>query len=154
MNDQTNFITLINKKAIDSCVNTRLFPSLMIAQVILESNWGKSLLSKLHHNYFGIKANPIWTGEKVTYTTTEYVKGKPVKIPQNFRAYPSIDAGFADRVNFLHVNKRYTTSGVFKAKSPEQQAEAFLKAGYATDPNYPGKLTALISKYKLKQYDE
>jgi len=153
MNEHLNYIININKKAIDACKHTALFPSLMIAQAILESNWGKSSLSKLHHNYFGIKAT-TWKGNKVTYSTTEYIKGKPVKIPQDFRSYPSIDAGFADRVKFLQVNKRYTINGVFSAKSPEEQAVAFFKAGYATDPKYPEKLIKLITTYQLKQYDQ
>lgn len=154
MNDQTEFINSIHQKAIKACKNLQLYPSLMIAQAILESNWGRSSLSKLHHNYFGIKANTKWKGNKVTYSTTEFINNKHIKIPQAFRSYPSIDAGFADRVNFLQINKRYTTNRVFSAQSPEQQASAFLKAGYATDPRYAEKLISIINKYKLKQYDQ
>lgn len=155
MNEQTKaFIKGISYEVISACANTTLYPSLMIAQAILESNTGKSKLASLHHNYFGIKAGIGWAGNKIRYQTMEYLKGKPVKVPQDFRSYPSLKAGFADRIRFLQVNKRYTINGVFLATSPEDQAKAFLKAGYATDPAYAQKLINIINMYALKQYDQ
>ena len=152
--ETTNFIKSISAEAIAVCKGTKLFASLMIAQAILESNTGKSKLSSLHHNYFGIKASTAWKGAKVVYTTTEYEKGHPVQIKQAFRSYPTRQAGFADRVKFLQVNPRYTLNGVFAATSSEGQAKAFLKAGYATDPGYPQKLISIMNAYKLQQYDK
>lgn len=155
MSKETNdFIRNISDEAITVCKGTRLFASLMIAQAILESNWGKSKLSSLHNNYFGIKAGKSWTGKKATYMTTEYVKGHPTQLAQDFRSYPTLVAGFADRVKFLQVNPRYTLNGVFTATTPEGQAKAFLKAGYATDPAYPQKLISIMNTYKLQQYDK
>ncbi|WP_198171382.1 glycoside hydrolase family 73 protein [Mucilaginibacter aquatilis] len=147
------FIKKINHEVKKSCANTRLFPSVMIAQAILESNAGKSKLAMLHNNYFGIKSTKMWAGNSVHYLTTEYQNGIAIKIKQPFRSYPSMKDGFADRVKFLQVNKRYTVHGVFTSISPEEQVLAFLKAGYATDPNYAIKLVALIRKYDLKQFD-
>lgn len=153
MNTINDFVLGVQKMAVSACLNTKLFPSLMLAQAILESNAGKSKLSLLHHNYFGIKASTGWNGKRVLYNTTEYINSKPVKIPQYFRSYSSVEEGFADRIRFLQVNKRYTTHGVFTSKTPEEQAKAFFKAGYATDPAYPDKLNAIIHKYGLKKYD-
>jgi flagellum-specific peptidoglycan hydrolase FlgJ len=147
------FIPQIAPHATQACQGTNLFPSLMVAQACLESNYGKSKLSALHHNYFGIKAGTGWKGKTVTYQTQEFINNKPITVKQPFRSYPSLLAGFADRVNFLQVNKRYTLHGVFKSTSPEEQARCFLKAGYATDPSYPQKLISIINKYHLKQYD-
>jgi flagellum-specific peptidoglycan hydrolase FlgJ len=153
MNQSSTFINSISNEAINACKGTNLFPSLMIAQACLESNYGQSKLATLHHNYFGIKASTGWKGNTVIYQTKEYVNNKPVTIKQAFRSYPSMAAGFADRVRFLQVNKRYTLNGVFTSQTPEEQARAFLKAGYATDPAYPQKLIGIIQKYHLKQYD-
>jgi len=147
------FITSIAAQAIQACATTHLFPSLMIAQACLESNFGKSKLASLHHNYFGIKAGTSWKGGTVNYQTKEYVNQKPITIKQTFRSYPNLLAGFADRVRFLQVNKRYAKNGVFNSSTPEEQAQCFLKAGYATDPAYPQKLISIIQKYNLKQYD-
>jgi len=146
---QTVFVvngTLLNSAA-------SLSASDWIAQACLESNYGKSKLANLHHNYFGIKASSAWKGKTVTYQTTEYVNSKPVVAKQVFRSYPTLVAGFADRVHFLQVNKRYKLHGVFNSATPEEQAHCFLKAGYATDPAYPQKLISIITKYNLKQYD-
>lgn len=147
------FIPKITSQAIQACDGTKLFPSLMIAQACLESNYGRSKLATLHHNYFGIKANAAWKGQTVTYQTQEYINKKLITVKQAFRSYPTLQIGFTDRVKFLQVNKRYTLNGVFSSTTPENQAQSFLKAGYATDPAYPQKLIRIIAQYDLKQYD-
>jgi flagellum-specific peptidoglycan hydrolase FlgJ len=152
MQPQT-FITSIKGEAITACKQTNLFPSLMVAQACLESNYGQSKLAALHNNYFGIKASAGWTGNTVTYQTREFVNNKLITIKQAFRSYQTRTDGFNDRIRFLQVNKRYSINGVFSSRTPEEQAKAFLKAGYATDPAYPQKLINIISKYNLKQYD-
>jgi flagellum-specific peptidoglycan hydrolase FlgJ len=150
---QNAFITLIAPQAIQACAGTNLFPSLMIAQACLESSYGKSKLASLHHNYFGIKASAGWKGATVNYSTIEFINRNPVSVKQAFRSYPTLEAGFADRVKFLKVNKRYTLNGVFNSATPEEQARCFLKAGYATDPTYPEKLIRIINQYNLQQFD-
>ena len=147
------FINSISYEAITACKHTALFPSLMIAQACLESNYGQSKLSELHHNYFGIKSSPSWQGDTVLYQTKEYSNNKMITVKQSFRSYPTRADGFADRVKFLQINKRYALNGVFNSQTTEEQAKAFLKAGYATDPAYPKKLISIIEKYNLKQFD-
>ena len=50
-----------------------------VAQFLLESDWGRRGMGEAN-NFFGIKAR---TGEpSVTLETTEFVNGKPVKVPQ------------------------------------------------------------------------
>jgi len=132
---------------------TGLFPSVFLAQGILESNNGNSSLSKEAKNYFGIKADPSWAGMYVLKPTTEYVNGVPVSTSAKFRAYPSVLDGFQDRVNFLKKNTRYAKAGVFIAVTPEKQAEALQRAGYATDPEYSNLLIKLINQNNLKQFD-
>lgn len=147
------YIKSIAADCIAVCKGTGLFPSLMIAQACLESRNGLSELSRIHFNHFGIKTSAAWHGAIITYSTTEYVNSRPVKIPQAFRSYPDRKAGFLDRVHFLQNNRRYELAGVFKCTSPEGQAEMLRKAGYATDPNYPTLLKGIINTYNLKQYD-
>jgi flagellum-specific peptidoglycan hydrolase FlgJ len=148
------FIDRIADEAVNVCAGTRLFPSLMIAQACLESNYGQSKLSSLHNNYFGIKGGGTWKGGVVNYNTNEYLKNKHVVVKQPFRTYPTLQSGFADRVKFLQVNPRYAKNGVFASRTPAEQAEAFLRAGYATDPLYPQKLIGIIAQYDLTQFDK
>lgn len=159
-------ISFINKHAeaiIESTRGTTLFPSLMMAQAILESTgkvgeeWiaGASKLTRECNNFFGIKDQPKdeWHGLSKKYITREVLKGKEVFITDYFRHYASPLECFKDRNSFLARNPRYAKVGVFTAKTPELQADALQKAGYATDPNYASSLKALIKNYKLKTLD-
>lgn len=147
------FITLIAPLAVSSVKGTGLFASLMIAQACLESADSQSVLSKMFNNYFGIKAGPGWHGKVANMQTTEYVHGKPEKLSQPFRTYATKEAGFLDRVKFLVDNPRYALHGVFKALNPNAQAEDFVRAGYATDPQYANLLISIIRFYNLQKYD-
>ena len=57
-----------------------------------------------------------------------------------------------DHAQFLRRNKRY--AACFECAEGKAFAKAVAQAGYATDPNYAGKLIAMIDKYKLDQLDE
>lgn len=130
-----------------------LFPSLAIAQAILESGNGRSELARVYHNHFGIKANKAWRGKVVSLRTKEVYDSKEVTVVDGFRAYDTDEDSFRDRNRFLAVNRRYTTNGVFSAATPQAQAKALQRAGYATDPNYAQKLIDLIAGHGLERYD-
>lgn len=137
---------------------TGLFPSLMMAQFIIESsdkqgNPGNSSLFREYNNGFGIKADKSWKGKKVNLQTREVFDGKDVTIGDNFRVYPTVLEGFKDRISFLQQNARYKNAGVFSAATPERQAQALKDAGYATDPNYANTLISIITKNNLKSLD-
>ncbi|MGN7988662.1 glycoside hydrolase family 73 protein [Pedobacter sp. 22226] len=147
------YIESIKDAVITATSGTTLFPSVMLAQAALEGGNGASVLAKKYNNHFGIKASGSWKGLTVVMPTTEYVKGVAIKVQATFRAYASLLDSFLDRVNFLKVNSRYAKNGVFSAKTPEDQAKALQKAGYATDPNYANLIINIIKTYNLKQYD-
>lgn len=132
---------------------TGLFPSVFMAQAILESNNGNSTLAFAHNNHFGIKADKSWKGKIAMMKTREVIGGKEVYVDAPFRKYDTPQASFMDRVMFLESMPRYTNAGVFTAKTPEAQAQALQKAGYATDPKYSELLIKLINQNSLKQYD-
>jgi flagellum-specific peptidoglycan hydrolase FlgJ len=138
---------------------TNLFPSLFMAQAILESSDSKGIpgnsgLAKNHNNFFGIKVSKDWKGRKIIMKTREVLNGKSVMVDAPFRKYDTPEQSFSDRVKFLQDNKRYAKAGVFTAKTPYAQAEAFQKAGYATDPDYAKILQGLINKYSLYTLDD
>ncbi len=142
---------------IRSVQNTSLFPSVKMAQMIIESSGrdangkfgiGKGLAVRKANNYFGIKADRRWKGKKVALSTPR--DGKPVSY---FRVYPSALDSLKDHTNFLIVNSRYKAYGVFAAKTPELQTEALQRAGYSESPNYSKALRGLISAYRLTELD-
>ncbi len=137
---------------------TGLFPSLMMAQAILESSDvkgvpGNSTLARVYNNHFGIKADKNWKGKKVNLITREVFEGQSVILGDYFRVYDEPLHSFQDRVEFLKKNSRYAKAGVFTAKTPEQQAQSLKDAGYATDPQYAIILSSLIKKHNLSELD-
>lgn len=157
MSATADYITQYSQDVIDACYNTGLFPSVMMAQGILESNSGQSSLAAKYNNHFGIKANKgslaYLTGQYVSLPTTEEVNGQEVGITDNFRTYVTAFDGFVDRNNFLKSNQRYTTAGVFSAATPQDQTQALLNAGYATESDYADQLNNLIDEYNLESLD-
>lgn len=150
---RSQFITKYGPVAKSAAAGTTLFPSVFIAQAILESGNGNSSLSKEANNFFGIKADGSWSGPYIVKNTAEVINGATIYVQDKFRKYDTPLLSFLDRVNFLIKNTRYKTAGVFSAHTPEQQAAALLKAGYATDPEYSNKLISIINSNNLKQFD-
>jgi len=146
--DKQQFISLIKDGAIEGYLKYNILPSLTMAQAILESGWGKSHIS---NNLFGIKAGTGWTGKTVTKETKEYINGKWITVTAKFRAYDSFAESVADHAKLLGEAARY--KAVTQAPNYCAACRAVYEAGYATDPQYPQKLIAIIEQNGLYQYD-
>ena len=127
------------------------FPSVLIAQAALESNWGRSALSAKYNNYFGIKAGKSWKGKSVNLKTGEVLSGKNVTVNSNFRVYDNLVASIRDRNRLLRM-PRY--KAVEPADTPQKQAEAIKAAGYCTATNYVASIMATINANGLTLYDK
>jgi len=121
---------------------------LIMAQAALESGWGRREVraddGAPSYNLFGIKADKSWKGPVAETTTTEYVNGVAQKTRAAFRAYGSYDEAFADYAKFLVTNPRYTN--VLATQDPAAAAHGLQRAGYATDPEYGGKLVRIMKQ--------
>ncbi|GLY00069.1 sporangiospore maturation cell wall hydrolase GsmA [Actinoplanes sp. NBRC 101535] len=131
--------------------------SVTLAQSILESGWGRSSLSSVDKNYFGIKCQNGSFGVHATgchvVTTTECDKaGKCFQIQDGFRTYASMAASFRDHGHFLKTNKRYAPAFTY-TKNADKFIEQVWKAGYATDPAYVAKVTGIMKTWNLYRYD-
>lgn len=126
-----------------------IFPSLILAQSALESDFGRSKLSKDYHNYFGIKQ----TGQEpaVSLETLESDGNKYYGINANFRSYASVRESVADYAHLIAGLPRY--AGVVRAQTPEEAAYALVRGGYATDPIYAEKIIQIIHDYDLTRFD-
>ncbi len=153
MSVRLDYIKKYSDTVIKASKGTGLFPSLFMAQAILESGDGQSTLAATYNNHFGIKATPDWKGKVVDMRTREVFDGKEVYIKDGFRWYDNAKDSFYDRVTFLKENSRYAANGVFSAKTPEEQANALQRAGYATSLNYAATLKWIINSYNLKELD-
>ena len=145
------FIMRLTTAAVASFKATGVPASITIAQAALESAWGESGLAKAGNNLFGIKADSLWRGQTLTLNTKEFIKGQWVMVPALWRKYPSWQASIDDHAAFLKRNPRY--KGCFMCQTAPAFAQALAKAGYATDPEYANKLTALMDKHSLLDLD-
>lgn len=148
------FIATMMPMAQDAAARIGVDPSVLVAQAALETGWGKSILRQddgsSSFNLFNIKATGSWKGDSARAVTSEYENGQVVKETAQFRAYGSYADSFHDLVNLLQNNDRY--QGVLKAAdNPEQFVKELQKAGYATDPNYASKITAIAKQ--LQSYE-
>ncbi len=148
------FIDKYKQDVIDATCGTGIFPSVKMAQMIIESADSKGVAGNgitfvKANNAFGIKKGIGWTGETATFSTPK--DGKPVSI---FRVYPTVKDSIIDHTDFLKNNSRYTTSGVFIAKTPEEQIAALVKGKYSESPTYGNALNQMIALYKLKELDK
>lgn len=123
-----------------------LYPSVILAQAAVESNFGESELSKQYNNYFGIK------GEGVVLPTMEMEGETEKMVKDDFRTYGSARESFFDYGKLIAKAPRY--EAVRRAESAEAYAKALHPAGYSTNPHYGDILIRTIKAYNLKAYDE
>lgn len=122
----------------------------VIAQAIIESNWGQSGLAK-YNNFFGLKCGSKWKGASVNMKTKEeYKVGQLTTIKDNFRAYPDMASGVAGYYDFINT-KRY--ANLKTAKSALEYCEDLKADGYATSSSYVKTLMNTIHKHGLDAYD-
>lgn len=126
-----------------------LFPSVILAQSAIESDFGRSELSRRYHNYFGIKQTGNEAG--VNFATQEYINGQYITIYTGFKKYNSAEESVADYAKLLSKAPRYEQ--VLNAKKPQEAASALVSCGYATDPKYAEKIINVINEYRLNEYD-
>lgn len=123
----------------------------LVAQAALETGWGRSVpcnsKGDCSFNLFGIKAGSQWSGATVNVPTIEFEEGIPVRRVERFRAYESPAASFRDYAALIRNNSRYEnalgTGGDFASF-----ASALQRGGYATDPKYADKVTAVANQVR------
>lgn len=135
-----------------------IYASVMMAQAILESGSGNSLLSsEPNHNLFGIKGS--YKGSSVTFNTLEQdSSGQSYHIRAQFRKYPSYKESledYADLIkNGLTGNPDFYKPTWKSETKDYKEATKYLEGRYATDRQYSQKLNAIIEAYDLTKYDE
>jgi flagellum-specific peptidoglycan hydrolase FlgJ len=112
----------------------------ILAQAALESNWGKAAIGT--YNVFGIKGRG--SQGSIGVMTREHLKGRWVRIRDNFAHYGSYQEAFEAYARTIH-NGRYKRALAAK-ENPVQYARA-LQGVYATDPGYAGKVISIMRNF-------
>ena len=123
----------------------------IIAQAILESDWGESELARKYHNYFGLKCGNSWKGKSVNMATKEeYKVGTLTNIRDNFRVYDSMEDGVKGYFRFINTSRYANLKGV---KNPEEYIKRIKFDGYATSSKYVDNIMRVIRDNKLTRFD-
>ena len=121
-------------------------PVTLLAQAALETNWGRDVPQDgsggTSNNLFGIKAGSSWSGAAVSDSTQEYSGPAATTVKAQFRSYDSTSHCFQDYVDLLKGNPRYAAA-LGTGNDVQAFGSALRQGGYATDPAYAGKLTAV-----------
>ncbi len=147
------FVRGIWPHARDAARELGVDPRSIVAQAALETGWGKHMIrgddGRNGNNLFGIKADPGWSGRRVSVSTQEYEQGVARRQRDWFRAYESVAEGFRDYVDFLKGSTRYQTA-LAAGTDPVAFAEGLQRAGYATDPAYADKIRSILASPVLE----
>lgn len=123
----------------------------IIAQAIIESGWGSSVLARKYNNYFGLKCGSSWKGGSVNMATKEeYKPGVVTNIRDNFRTYEDFDAGIRGYFEFIN-RSRY--ANLKRVKNPEEYVRRIKADGYATSSKYVDIIMKVIRDNKLTRFD-
>jgi flagellar protein FlgJ len=143
---QGNFIQSVLQQAQEAGQQLGVSPTSLIAQAALETNWGQNLpqdaAGRSSNNLFGMKASAGWTGTSVAAGTQEYQGGEAMSTTSQFRAYANPAQSFQDYVSLLRNTPRYAAA-LNTGSDVQAFAAGLQRGGYATDPDYARKITAI-----------
>lgn len=163
-----DYIDKVSKIAVNLYKETRILPSVIVAQTCLETGYGlgkdSTLLMEVN-NLLGMKAEllsstwaefSVWNGKTITKRTPEVYNGVLTYINDKFRVYTDYENCIRDYEMFLlHVKNGsgYKYRKVAGMTDPREVITAISRGGYATDPSYITKVMKLIEENNLTKYD-
>jgi len=147
------YIDKYKRTAIEEMRRAGVPASIKMAQAILESNAGRSVLAKKANNHFGMKCGRYWEGETF-YRKDDDVDKNGKLIPSCFRKYEKGLQSFYAHTEFLQKPRYRPLFANLDVRDYESWAHGLKSAGYATNPAYASGLIRLIEKYELFKLDE
>lgn len=152
----SDFGTQVVPMLISSAKSAGLLPAAVVAQVVLESGWGASELSRKWFNYAGLKYNAVssFPGVKPGSTnmrTQEFIEGKMVSTSDGFATFQN-PRHFAD-VYVWYLTQgpsSYRYRGLAAAATTEEFFNILKNGGYATDPAYVSKAQSIVSSVQRR----
>ena len=145
---QQAFVDAVRPHAEAAAAKLGTTPETLIAQAALETGWGRSLPEsngRSSHNYFGVKVGRNWTGHSVTSKTFEFGPNGRESVRASFRRYDRASDSFADYARLIMGSKRYANA---VGSQGQEYYRALAAGGYATDPDYVAKATAIHDRLK------
>lgn len=151
-NDLPPYLSTYKDIAIQEMNRSGIPASIILAQGIVESAWGKATLAQAANNHFGIKCKSDWMGDAYLLEDDDY-DGNGNLIESCFRVYPDVLSSYRDHSNFLMEGQRYQSLFELDKADYKGWAHGLKACGYATDPAYAEKLIRKIEEYQLYRFD-
>lgn len=149
-----SFVARFLDDATDAARKLGIEPRLLLAQAALETGWGSAAPQHANgqptNNLFGIKAGASWAGARAAQWTIEHSAGGAERKREEFRAYPTSTASFADYVDLISGSPRYSAA-LEQGADAEAYVRAVTAAGYATDPSYGEKWLSIYRGDRLNR---
>ena len=138
------YIETYKSMAIDQMLRYRIPASITLAQGLLESSAGRSMLATT--------ANTISVSNRRNLDRTFCIAFHDAPNEQ-FRKYNSAAESYEDHSLFLAGRKRYSPLFSLDFYDYRAWARGLKECGYATNPRYAELLIGVIERYDLAQYD-
>jgi len=145
-NTEEQYIQNFAIYAVEEMERYKIPASIKLAQGLLETGGGQSILAIQGRNHFGIKCKNDWKGKTMKYTDDAY--------NECFRVYDSPRDSYRDHSIFLSERKRYEPLFRLKSTDYKSWAHGLKRAGYATNPKYASLLIKKIEQHKLYLFDK
>lgn len=160
--DIASFVEQYSDTVINIATPNNLYPSVMMAQGILESAAGTSELAKKANNLFGMKFKEKEDEGKYDYVlhdSYEYINGEAVLVTSKFRKYASCYDSFKDNALKMKTGtpdfpNRYENVWRDHTNSYLDATQGLVTGGYATSPDYAKQLNSLIETWHLQKLDQ
>jgi LysM repeat protein len=139
-----SYIESFKNLAISEMKRTGVPASITLAQGIIESDMGRSILATGANNHFGIKCHD-WKGQTIRYSDD--------RRNECFRKYGQPEESYKDHSDFLRSESRYKSLFSLDVTDYKGWARGLKRTGYATNPEYANMLIRKIEEYNLYNYD-
>jgi flagellar protein FlgJ len=150
--DAAEFVHAIRPAATAAAQELGVDADSIIAHAALETGWGRSVPTgadgQPSFNLFGIKAGGSWKGSVQQSRTNEFIDNRMQQVDAGFRAYASPEQSIRDYVGLLKGSPRYA-GAIGTGSDVGAFARGLARGGYATDPDYVAKLTAVAARLKI-----
>lgn len=153
---EKEFLHTVAPVAMEVAKEYKVYPSIIVAQAILESDWGQSELAVNAHNYFGVKG--AYNGNTYQKPTMEDDgTGVQTEIIANFAKYPTIKESIESNARLIRegtgFDASYYKGAWVENTTSHKDATLALTGTYATDIYYNEKVNDIIEKNQLNVLD-
>lgn len=147
-----DYIALYSHLAVLESQEFGIPASVILAQGLIETNSGQSILARRAKNHFGIKCKSDWQGATYYYIDDDR-NAKGELVPSCFRNYTSVEESYRDHSLFLKYRDRYAPLFEIPITDYEGWCKGLKTCGYATNDRYAHALITKIKTYNLYTLD-